>query len=34
VNYGVIGTYDVVDVDLVATCLPASGSTFGLGDTP
>jgi hypothetical protein len=31
VNYGVVGTFDVVDVDLVATCTPASGNTFALG---
>lgn len=33
VDYGVIKTYDVVDVDLVATCVPASGTTFALGTT-
>ena len=32
VDYGVIGTFDVVDVDW-STCSPASGSTFALGTT-
>jgi hypothetical protein len=32
VNYGVVGTFDVVDVDLVATCAPASGM-FAIGTT-
>ncbi len=31
VNYGSVNTYDVVDIDLIATCLRASGSTFALG---
>jgi hypothetical protein len=31
VSYGVVGTFDVVDVGLVATCTPASGNTFALG---
>jgi hypothetical protein len=33
VNYTAPGTFDVVDVDLVATCTPPSGSTFKLGST-
>ena len=31
VEYDVPGTFDVVDVDLLATCAPPSGSTFALG---
>jgi hypothetical protein len=33
VSYGTIGTSDAVDGAGQATCLPASGSTFALGDT-
>jgi hypothetical protein len=33
VTYSSPATHDLVDGDGVAACLPASGSTFGLGDT-
>jgi hypothetical protein len=33
VDYDAPGTFDVVDEDLVATCAPASGSTFAVGST-